>query len=199
MEAVVVHSPTPFSSVCFGSAGVNGGGSSAPLRRRYRSFDPLVEGDDNPVTRKHPSVTAGSMPLKERAAMLLAASGGGGGGSSGPQPGAHGGSGGEKLYTEAEKAEAVREAMAQAEEEATIVQMETEELRAQLAQEREQNTQLTAVMEEYSAEITSLMKLKEGARDGESNKIQQLREQKEQVGGLPILPSPQGRGFPAHS
>lgn len=88
---------------------------------------------------------------------------------------------GEKVYTEEDQAAAVREALAQAEEEATIVQMETEDLRQQLAVEREQNTQLTSVMEEYSAEITSLMKLKEGAREGESNKVHQMREQKEQV------------------
>lgn len=39
-------------------------------------------------------------------------------------------------------------------------QMETEDLRAQLAAEREQNAQMTAVMEEYSAEITKLMESK---------------------------------------
>ena len=42
-------------------------------------------------------------------------------------------------------------------------------------------------MDEYSAEITSLMKIKEGAKEGESAKLSQLREEKEQVrflGGL---------------
>jgi hypothetical protein len=36
-------------------------------------------------------------------------------------------------------------------------------------------------MDEYSKEITNLMKMKEGAREGESAKLAQLREQKEQV------------------
>ena len=38
--------------------------------------------------------------------------------------------------------------------------METEDLRSQLAAEREQNAQMTAVMEEYSTEITKLMESK---------------------------------------
>ena len=68
--------------------------------------------------------------------------------------------GGAAGYTEAEKDELVAQAVAQAEEEASIVQMETEELRKELEAEREQNSQLTAVMEEYSAEITKLMAAK---------------------------------------
>lgn len=51
--------------------------------------------------------------------------------------------------------------------------METEDLRRQLATEREQNTQMTAVMEEYSAEITNLMKSKTSAMEGDSAKVRQ--------------------------
>jgi hypothetical protein len=72
------------------------------------------------------------MSLKERAQALLS------GGAAAPAP-----SGGGRMYTEAEKIAAVREAMQQAEEEAAIVQMESEELRSQLAAEREQNAQVS--------------------------------------------------------
>lgn len=88
------------------------------------------------------------------------------------------GGGGGRTYTQAEHNAAVKEALAQSEEEAMIVQMETEELRQQLAVEREQNAQMTAVMEEYSAEITKLL---ESKSDGDNGKVHQLQAEKDQI------------------
>jgi len=88
---------------------------------------------------------------------------------------------GDRDQWEIEKDAAVRDAVAQAEEEALIVQMETEELRGQLTAEREQNQQLTAVMEEYSAEITRLMESNSADKEGESSQVHQLQLDKEQV------------------
>lgn len=86
----------------------------------------------------------------------------------------------EAMYTQAEKDAAVAQAVGQAEEEAQIVQMETDDLRKQLAAEQEQNAQLTAVMEEYSAEIARLMKAK-ASDSGESAKIAALELERAQV------------------
>jgi hypothetical protein len=96
-------------------------------------------------------------------------------------PGAAAEEGGGGGYNEAQKDQLVAQAVAQAEEEASIVQMESEELRKDLDTEREQNSQLTAVMEEYSAEITRLMANKATAGDGETAKIASLKVEKEQV------------------
>eukprot|EP00729_Bicosta_minor_P002131 gene2131-27932_t len=84
-------------------------------------------------------------------------------------------------YTEAEKDELVAQAVAQAEEEASIVQMETEEFRKELEAEREQNSQLTAVMEEYSAEITRLMAAKAVVTAGDTEKLAAVQLEKDQV------------------
>jgi hypothetical protein len=101
----------------------------------YVKFDPLLQ---EASTGEAVSVAGGgvggatTMSLKERAQALLS------GGAAAPAL-----SGGGRMYTEAEKIAAVREAMQQAEEEAAIVQMESEELRSQLAAEREQNAQVS--------------------------------------------------------
>lgn len=85
-----------------------------------------------------------------------------------------------QLYTEDDKNEMISQAIAQAEEEAMIVQMETEQLRKDLAVEREQNAQLTAVMEEYSREIKNLMTAKGGGSE-HTAELKSLREEKGQI------------------
>jgi chromosome segregation ATPase len=99
----------------------------------------------------------------------------------GPSAAAAQEAGGAGAYNEVQKDELVAQAVAQAEEEASIVQMESEELRKELEAEREQNAQLTAVMEEYSAEITRLMANKATAGDGETAKVAALTVEKEQI------------------
>lgn len=61
------------------------------------------------------------------------------------------------------------------------MQMETEEFRKELEAEREQNSQLTAVMEEYSAEITRLMAAKAVVTAGDTEKLAAVQLEKDQV------------------
>lgn len=58
--------------------------------------------------------------------------------------------------------------------------METEQLRNDLAVEREQNGQLTAVMEEYSKEIKRLMNMKSGSPEDAAD-LKRVKEEKVQI------------------
>eukprot|EP00040_Diaphanoeca_grandis_P008583 m.45734 g.45734 ORF g.45734 m.45734 type:complete len:322 (-) comp20044_c0_seq1:251-1216(-) len=163
----------------------NATGSRDNLRMKslYRKFDPLIESPKNSTAEgTEADTTAASLEtlsVIDRAQKLLQHK------SSDKNASTRRAAVSNEMLTRAqweeEKDAAVREAVAQAEEEALIVQMETEELRGQLQVEREQNQQLTAVMEEYSTEITRLMESNTADKEGESSKLQLLRSEKEQV------------------
>lgn len=87
----------------------------------------------------------------------------------------------ELMYTETDKDALVAQAVAQAEEEQAIVLMETEDLRKQLAFQVEQNSQLTACMDEYSKEITRLMDGKDANVAGDSKRAKELELERDQV------------------
>jgi len=149
------------------------GAQNLRMKSLYRKFDPLV---DNPSPASTPGAPGGGqMSLIDRAQKLLQRKTEGASPTSAPSYS----SSGDRVYTEAENQEAIHDAVSQAEEEAMIVQMETEDLRSQLAAEREQNAQMTAVMEEYSTEITKLMESK--AAESENAEAAQLKLEKDQI------------------
>lgn len=161
------------------AADTTAGAQNLRMKSLYRKFDPLV---DNPSPASTPGAPGGGqMSLIDRAQKLLQRKAQEERKTEGASPTSAPSysSTGDRVYTEAENQEAIHDAVSQAEEEAMIVQMETEDLRSQLAAEREQNAQMTAVMEEYSTEITKLMESK--AAESENAEAAQLKLEKDQI------------------
>lgn len=138
--------------------------SNLRAKSLYKKFDPLVDGaDDEDPKEQAPSSGMEQMSLIDRAQKLLKR-------NTDPN---------ERTISVTEHESLVKEALSQSEEEAMIVQMENDELRTKLAKEREQNAQMTSVMEEYSAEITKLMESR--AAESESGQLTQLQLEKDQI------------------
>eukprot|EP00039_Didymoeca_costata_P033078 m.40625 g.40625 ORF g.40625 m.40625 type:complete len:337 (-) comp9687_c0_seq1:82-1092(-) len=148
-------------------------GSKAKLRNQslYIKFDPLVGSSPSPP----------ASPPKNKELPITMAEDLGNSNISSKVPTLQSNDGKQAIYTEEQKNDLIAEAMAQAEEEAMIVQMETEELRKKLAAEHEQNLQLTAVMEEYSSEITRLMAAKSKEGEADLEKMKAVEDERDQI------------------